>query len=53
MFVHALVGFVGEGGGEERETTGYEPLAVHAPIQWAFKGYVIKKTGCTNVNEEA
>ena len=27
-------GFVGEGA--ERETTGYEPFAVHAPIQWAL-----------------
>ena len=23
------------GGGGERETTGYEPFAVHAPMQWA------------------
>ena len=37
-----VVGFVVEGGErkrereKERERTGYEPFALHAPIQWAI-----------------
>ena len=27
------------------ETPGYEPFALHAPIQWAIQGHVIKKRG--------
>jgi len=27
-----------ERGERERETTGYEPFALHAPIQWAMLG---------------
>ena len=27
-------------GGGNRETTGYEPFALHAPIQWAMQGNV-------------
>ena len=26
----------------ERERSGYKPFALHAPIQWAIKGDVIK-----------
>ena len=29
--------------------TGYEPFALHAPIQWAMKGHVITKRGSSNV----
>ena len=35
-----------KGGGErERETTGYEPFALHAPIQWAIQEYVTAEQG--------
>ena len=30
---YTCLGFVDEGGEKERETTGYEPFALHAPIQ--------------------
>ena len=30
-------------------TTGHEPFAKHAPIQWAIQGYVIKNRGRLNV----
>jgi len=30
---------------EYRETTGYEPFALHAPRRWAIQGYVIKNRG--------
>ena len=30
---HGVGGFVGEG---VSERTGYEPFAIHAPIQWAI-----------------
>jgi len=35
---HGVVGLVVESreAREERETTGYEPFALHAPIQWPF-----------------
>ena len=33
----------------KRETTGYEPFAVHAPIEWAIQGNVIKGKGGSNV----
>jgi len=34
---HGVVGFVGEGERKrDRETTGYEPFELHAPIQWAM-----------------
>ena len=29
----------------ERETSGYEPFALHAAIHWAIKGDVIKNRG--------
>ena len=32
----------------ERETTGYEPFALHAPIQWAIQGHAIKNRGAFN-----
>ena len=30
---------------DQKERTGYEPLAIHAPIQWAIQGDVIKQRG--------
>jgi len=30
---------------KERETTGFEPSALHAPRQWAIEGGVIKSRG--------
>ena len=30
----------------ESETTGYEPFALHAPIQWAIQGYVVVSVDC-------
>jgi len=35
----------GEGREIERERTGYEPFALHAPIQWAIEGYVTAEEG--------
>ena len=29
----------------ERKTTGHEPFALHAPIQWALYGYVTAEQG--------
>ena len=29
----------------ERDTRGYEPFALHAPIHWSILGYVIKNRG--------
>ena len=45
MWVHTAFVSVGEGGGGERETPGYEPFALHAPIQWAISGGVTAKEG--------
>ena len=32
-------------GGGDIETTGYEPFALHAPMQWAIHGYVTAEEG--------
>ena len=36
-----------------RETTGYEPFAVHTPIQWAISGGVIKSRGRSNLRVQS
>jgi len=32
----------------ERDRSGYEPVALHAPIHWAIYGYVIKNRELSN-----
>jgi hypothetical protein len=46
---HGVVGVVGGGGGIKTETTSYEPLALHAPIQWAIYEHVIKSRQRSNI----
>ena len=35
---HGVGGFGGEGWVRETETTGYQPIALHAPVEWAIQG---------------
>ena len=48
MYIHIYIyiknesGFCSQVGSTQRETTGYEPFALHAPTQWAIYEYVIK-----------